>query len=165
MNLNEILSAAASGATVLAALGVIYASRQAVTAFQQLTHAKDSQAVELHSGFQREFREWQRQLPPEASQTEWEPASNAERRLIQLYWELVFDEWYTCTRVSQEPRVRALWDAYSKGVEGAFRRKAFTASLVVSIGQGTAHLGYASQFKEEMTRCFAKVNRGQAAPF
>lgn len=165
MSITEIVSVAASGATVLAALGVIYASRQAVTAFEQLTHSKDSQAVALHSGFQREFREWQKLLPPSASRIDWVPASDDERRLIQLYWELVFDEWYTCTQVSREERVQALWTAYSKGVEGAFRRKAFTDSLVIGFSQRTSYLGLSLEFKEELTRCFQNVHHGQPAPF
>ena len=161
----ELLSAAASIATVVAAFGVVYASKQALVALRQLAHSKDSQAVALHSGFQREFREWQKLMPPEVFHRDWEPTTDAERRLVQLYWELVFDEWYTCTQVSEEPRVRALWDAYAHGVASALKRKAFVESIAANFRAKTAFLGLESEFKDEMVRCFQKANKGKSVPF
>lgn len=45
MEISQILSASESIAVIVAAFGVIYASRQAATAFNQLAHSRDSQAV------------------------------------------------------------------------------------------------------------------------
>lgn len=165
MEVSEILSITGSFATIVAALGVIYASRQAFAAFCQLAHLRDSQAVSIHSAFQREFREWQKKLPPEASLIAWVPASNAERRLVLLYWEFVFDEWFTCTQLSHEPRVCALWNAYSKGVEGAFHRQAFVEGLNSTFTQRTAHLGHATAFRSELEQVFRRANPGRPIPF
>ena len=154
MNFSLAISVAETLAPILAALGVLYAARQAVSAINQLTHAKDSQAIAVHCAFQREFREWQSRLPSEANSSTWEPQTLEHHRLIQLYWEFVFDEWYSCQVISEESRVRALWDGYAQAVEGAMHRTAFVKSLQVIFEGQTYFLGQSTAYQRELARIY-----------
>ncbi|MCU0926919.1 MAG: hypothetical protein MUF44_13115 [Hydrogenophaga sp.] len=163
----EILSAVSSFASVVAAVGVVYAARQAAVVFKQLEHTRDSQAVSIHANFQKEFRELQKQFPPEIKNTDWYPASKGEERCIQLYWELVFDEWYITNILSSENRVADLWKAYAKGVEGAFAYESFVATLKATFSEKAFYLGYSKQFRTELLRVYRNIsgNEGKPDPF
>ena len=151
-------------ASVVAAAGVFYAARQAAVVFKQLEHTKDSQAVSIHANFQREFRELQKLFPPEIKSTDWYPASKAEERYIQLYWELVFDEWYITNILTSENRVADLWNAYAKGVEGAFTYKSFVDILKATFSEKSFYLGYSKPFRAELLRIYGNTPGNEAKP-
>jgi hypothetical protein len=163
----DTLSVISSLASVVAAAGVFYAARQASVVFKQLELTKSSHAVEIHANFQREFRELQKKFPPEIRSTNWQPSSKSEERYIQLYWELVFDEWYITNILASEGKVTALWSAYSKGVEGAFAYESFIEILKATFSEKAFYLGYSKEFREELLRIYQGIsgNRSKPIPF
>jgi hypothetical protein len=164
MNFTLALNIAAWIAPIIAAVGLIYAARQALMAIGQLAHAKDTQAISVHCSFQKEFRDWQAKLPSEAISEEWTPKNQTEHRLIQLYWEFVFDEWYSCKIISSEPKIISLWDGYAKGVEGAFAREAFSQSLKIIFERKTYFLGQSEKFRAELIRIYSISERAKTHP-
>lgn len=150
-DLAPVVSAVAS---VVTAIGVLYAARQALATLSQLAHAKESQAISVHCAFQREFREWQKKLPAEAAEPSWQANLPGERRLIQLYWELVFDEWYSCKKLSDERKINSLWSSYAKGVQGAMVYDSFIDVLRETFQRPTFYLGHAKEFRAELRQVF-----------
>jgi hypothetical protein len=164
MNFTLAINIAALIAPIIAVVGLLYAARQALMAIGQLAHAKDSQAISVHCSFQKEFRDWQARLPPEANSESWLPKNQNEHRLMQLYWEFVFDEWYSCKIISSEPKIVSLWDGYAKGVEGAFCRSAFTQSLRIIFEEKTYFLGRSMEFRAELVRIYESSDRAKTHP-
>ncbi len=122
----ELISVVASLAT---AIGVAFAAGQLWVSRRQHASSTEIHVVQLHTHFQQQIRELQKLYPPEVNSPDWMPRPGVETRAVQLYWYLVFDEWYTCQYLSQQRRLNDLWSRYRIGVASALKMKAFDLEI------------------------------------
>jgi hypothetical protein len=118
--------------------------------------SRKSTITEIHSRFQTSMREIQLTFPHyiNDNSTELNPS---ETRSVQLYWYLVFDEFLTCKKLSNDPELNELWDKYYiKGVTSALGLKYFHKEIAMLISANSTFLGEREDFEKEI----AKANGG-----
>ncbi len=112
--------------------------------------AKTGRCVDVHSRFQNEIRAIQRSLPWHVNDPNWQPTPE-QTRTIALYWYLVFDEWFTCTRLGSD--LRPLWEKhYSEAVKAALRLPQFKLSIEGIFRGSMSFFGYGNEFRVEIER-------------
>lgn len=113
--------------------------------------------------YQNRFVEIQKDWSVNVNRSEWEP-SEKEKRAIERYWYLVFDEWNFCTQLN--PQLRELWEKhYKKGVRGAFQNAHFKDRLEYLFRLDAMQQEFTEKFKEQLNDlCFMatgnKLNTG-----
>jgi hypothetical protein len=149
-------------ATVLSAIGTlaaaVFAAHSARTAHASVNAAamqaeisRQQLTATIHHNFQERIRDIQHGFSSAINEEGWMPESDAELRLIQLYWYVVFDEWFTCTKFL--PQLTKLWDdTYVEGVKSALRRKAFRDVLSGLFEGESSFLGHAIEFREVLEK-------------
>ena len=145
-------------AVVVAARAAKLASEQAALLRDQLNAGQTVLQLEVHSRFQSELRAIQRTFSPGVNKTGWVP-TEIERRSIDLYWYLVFDEWLTCKKM--HAGLAQLWDdQYSVGVQSALRNVAFNTAAHEHFKGSSSFFGYGKEFATEIDR-LCRVGTGK----
>ena len=114
--------------------------------------SRKSTITEIHSRFQSSMRELQLTFPHNINDnsTILKPS---ETRSVQLYWYLVFDEFLTCKKLSNDPELSELWDKYYiKGVTNALRLKNFHNEIALLLSANSTFLGERADFEKEITK-------------
>ena len=112
---------------------------------EQLDNNRLAMKVDVHSRFQNQIRDIQKKFPIEVNNPDWQPNSE-ERRLITLYWYIVFDEWFTCTQGG--PELETLWSKhYVHGVKSALRMPSFKQVIERMFDAESTFLGMGREFK------------------
>ena len=112
--------------------------------------SRKSAITEIHSRFQASMRELQLTFPPTINDNTVE-LNFSETRSVQLYWYLVFDEFLTCKKLSNDPELNVLWDKYYlKGVTSAIRLKSFHREIALLISVNSTFLGEREDFEKEI---------------
>ena len=116
------------GTLVLAVFAVI----SSLLALYSLKRDRKNYLVDAHFKFQTRYREIEKNFPStinienEHGIRIWDPTDSEKEHIrnVELYWCLVFDEWYFCN--IQDKRLKPLWDnIYSYGVAGALKIPGF----------------------------------------
>jgi hypothetical protein len=108
--------------------------------------------TEIHSRFQTSMRALQLEFPHTINENNI-GLSPSERRNVQLYWYLVFDEFLTCKKLSNDPELNELWDEYYiKGVTSALRLKNFHNEIAYLLSINSTFLGEREDFEREITK-------------
>lgn len=147
-------------ANIFMAVGVIYAALQFRIAGKQLRLQNLTTVGNIHMYFQKEIKTIQSKLPPSVNDEGW-VANDEQDRLIYLYWQNVFDEWYFCRKINKDneyDELNNLWCLYSSGAFSALRVKAFREKLKLMLDGQTSFLGRRDEFKQELQQIFrAKI--------
>ncbi len=98
--------------------------------------------------FQNRFVEIQKDWSVDVNRANWQP-SDKEKRAIERYWYLVFDEWNFCTQLN--PQLRELWEKhYKRGVRGAFQNPHFRARLEYLLQLDMVKCEFPEVFKSQL---------------
>lgn len=118
--------------------------------------SRKSTITEIHSRFQTSMRELQLRFPHNINDNST-ILKDSEKRSVQLYWYLVFDEFLTCKKLSNDPELNELWDKYYiKGVTSALRLQHFHNEIALLLSSNSTFLGEREDFEKEI----AKANGG-----
>jgi hypothetical protein len=113
--------------------------------------------MDIHSKFQSEMREIQKSLPASVNDENWQPSTPKEKRLLTMYWYLVFDEWLICTR--GDKTLQSLWNTYYiNGVKSALRMAAFKKEIEVLMSGESTFLGHGEEFKKDLNEICRSVH-------
>lgn len=137
-------------ANVVAAGGIVFAAGQVFISKRQQSTQLEVHLVELHTHFQQQMREVQKNFPPSVNEPNWTPESRDEKRALRLYWYLVFDEWYTCKYLSNEKRLNSLWERYRYGVTSALKKSAFNTEVEIMFSEEASFFGLGNEFASEI---------------
>lgn len=143
----EFINAIANVAT---AIGIAFTAGQLWISRRQHVSNTEVHVVQLHTHFQQQIRDLQKVFPPDVNSPNWMPQPGVELRAVQLYWYLVFDEWYTCKYLSQERRLNDLWTRYRYGVQSALKLRAFDMVVTNMLQTDAIFFGLARQFSHEI---------------
>lgn len=114
--------------------------------------SRKSTITEIHSRFQSSMRALQLTFPPNINDNST-TLNPTETRSVQLYWYLVFDEFLTCKKLSNDPELNELWDKYYiKGVTSALRLKHFHNEIALLLSVNSTFLGEREDFEKEITK-------------
>lgn len=106
--------------------------------------------VRLYIDFQNQFKNFQSKLPADINKKDsdgnynWKSQDDKDRRLIESYWWLVFDEWLACKKISK--LYKSLWKHYEKGVLDALERKEFRDAFERLVKNQNSFMGYDKEF-------------------
>jgi hypothetical protein len=115
-------------------------------------------SIEIHRSFQQEFHDIQKMLPPEVNVKGWKPEKDEHKRAITLYWYLVFDEWFICSKRS-DGILSYLWtEYYSNGVKSALKIDAFRDAIEPRLAKKYSFLGQREEFYIEINRILDIAN-------
>lgn len=105
--------------------------------------------MEIHSKFQTEMRNIQRNFTNLVNTEGWNPTKDEDRN-ITIYWYFVFDEWFTCMKGGSV--LESLWtDHYRFGVRSALKKTKFKARIDEILDAKNSFLGHAKDFKNEIS--------------
>ncbi len=144
-------------ANVVTACGVVFAAGQVFSAERQKAGQLEIHVVELHTHFQQQMREIQRSFPPEVREPDWMPKTKGEERAVQMYWLLVFDEWYSCKYLSTERRLNDLWRRYRYGALSAAKKPAFAKVIETMLADEAIFFGLGGEFSAEIYAILAEA--------
>lgn len=133
-----------------------YLSKQTMNAEEQLKilqiRLEDdrlSRQMSFHSGFQKKLREIQVQISKLTVNAD-NIIDNAELEiLLDQYWSLVFDEWFTCKNGGADLKI--LWDNYyQSAVIFALQNPLYKQKIEKEFNSGRSFLGLHREFKKDI---------------
>ena len=133
-----------------------YLSKQTMNAEEQLKilqiRLEDdrlSRQMSFHSGFQKKLREIQVQISKLTVNAD-NIIDNAELEiLLDQYWSLVFDEWFTCKNGGADLKI--LWDNYyQSAVIFALQNPLYKQKIEKELNSGRSFLGLHREFKKDI---------------
>jgi hypothetical protein len=143
-------------AAIFSFVATMAARKSTELSSSQMQYNRKARIMDIHSRFQLSMRELQRQLPAAVNDDNWDPNDN-EKRIITLYWYLVFDEWFTCT--GEDPDLNSLWDRYYyHGVKSALRIPAFENGITKLFSGDSTFLGMGREFSKVIKEIQWEVN-------
>lgn len=106
----------------------------------------------MYIEFQSRFRELQSKLPAAINDENFSPTPD-QKRLIRIYWYMVFDEWFAC---NMHDDLRDMWSYYARGVESGLDLKSFRDELISFYLSNPSLFGLADKFFSEISEIMDK---------
>jgi hypothetical protein len=157
MNWTSTITIISATTSAIVALIAIYIS------YRVVIRAEHQRQMDIHSKFQAEMRSIQKALPNDVNRSNWSPQTDGESRLLTMYWYLVFDEWFMCTKGDRT--LLKLWtEMYTYGVKSALKMPAFRAEIENLLDGKSLFLGHVEEFKHELNRLCRAVHGKNLLP-
>ncbi len=144
-------------AMISSVVSAITACVAVLISYRVVSRDNNIRQMDIHSKFQAEMRAIQKELPSSVNSENWSPQTPDDARLLTMYWYLVFDEWFMCTK--GDKTLRTLWETnYLNGVKSALRMPAFKTEIENLLSGESTFLGHGEEFKIALNEICRDVN-------